>query len=166
MPFDRTLPLEFEHQAARTPDAIAVVCSDAMVSYLELNQRANRLAHHLIARSVRPDTIVAVALERSPEMVTALLAIVKAGGVYLPLDMSHPTPRLRATIEDAAAGLVIGTVACATWVPESVELLPLDLVAFRRGLRDEPDRNPEARDRLAPLSTRHAAYVIYTSGST
>nr|WP_318246557.1 AMP-binding protein [Rhizobium sp. T1473] len=84
----------FEQQVRRTPEAVAVVHEDEALSYGELNARANRLAHHLIALGVKPDQPVAICVERSPAMVVGLLAILKAGGAYLPLDPAYPCARL------------------------------------------------------------------------
>ncbi|NTI00371.1 AMP-binding protein, partial [Agrobacterium rhizogenes] len=96
-----TLPALFEAQVARTPDATALVFEDTRLSYGELNARANRLARHLIDLGVGPETIVGLCLERSVEMVVALLAVLKAGGAYLPLDPDYPADRLAFMVEDA-----------------------------------------------------------------
>src|SRR5262249_33710354 len=89
-----TLPALFAAQAARTPDAVAVVFGDEQLSYRELDLRANRLAHHLRSLGVGPEVVVGLCLERSLEMVVGLLAILKAGGAYLPLDPAYPRERL------------------------------------------------------------------------
>ncbi|HEX2077289.1 MAG TPA: condensation domain-containing protein, partial [Longimicrobium sp.] len=101
-PADRCIHELFEVQAARTPDAVAVVCEDETLSYAALNARANRLAHHLRALGVRPDARVAICVERGPEMIAGLLAILKAGGAYVPLDPAYPADRLRYMLEDSA----------------------------------------------------------------
>ncbi|MER6583678.1 amino acid adenylation domain-containing protein, partial [Nonomuraea sp. NPDC001023] len=133
-----TLPGLFEAQARRTPDAVAV---DAW-TYAELNARANRLAHRLIAHGARPGAVVALSLPRSPDLVAALLAVVKTGAAYLPLDPSHPAARTDHMIADAGPVCVVD----ASWLGD---------------LGDWPDHDP-ARD----LRPGDAAYVIYTSGST
>ena len=97
-----TLPELFEAQAARTPEAVALVYDDQQLTYGELNARANRLAHHLIGLGVGPEVLVGLCLERSAEMVVALLGILKAGGAYLPLDPDYPQERLAADAADAA----------------------------------------------------------------
>ncbi|MBD2812791.1 AMP-binding protein, partial [Xenorhabdus sp. Vera] len=83
----------FEAQVAQRPDATAIIFDNQNISYGELNRRANQLAHHLIAMGVRPDDRVAICLERSPDMVVGILAILKASGAYLPLDPAYPTER-------------------------------------------------------------------------
>ena len=97
----------FEAQAAATPDATAVVFGNEMLTYAELNARANQLAHALIALGVGADAPVALALERSPEMIVALLATLKAGGAYVPLDPDYPAERLAFMLEDSGARILI-----------------------------------------------------------
>ncbi|OWK24536.1 hypothetical protein AJ87_21655 [Rhizobium yanglingense] len=106
-PSERCIHELFEAQVQKAPEAVAVVHEDERLSYGELNARANRLAHHLIALGVRPDQPVAICLERSPAMVVGLLAILKAGGAYLPLDPAYPSARLRQMLEDAAPRLLL-----------------------------------------------------------
>src|SRR5688572_16745277 len=89
-PKDRCVHEVFAQQAARTPDAIAVVCGEEQLSYRELNERANRIAHDLRQRAVGPETIVGVCMQRAPNMVAALLGVLKAGAAYLPLDPAEP----------------------------------------------------------------------------
>ncbi|WP_175888457.1 AMP-binding protein, partial [Burkholderia contaminans] len=91
----------FEQQVERTPDAVAIVFDDAALTYAELNLRANRLAHHLVALGVGPDSLVGVAMERSLDMSVALLAILKAGGAYVPVDPEYPAERVRFMIDHA-----------------------------------------------------------------
>src|ERR1044072_2263123 len=104
---DESLHRLFEEQTERTPGAIAVVDQDRSLTYLELNQRANQLAHYLRSRGVSRDVRVGVCMERSLEMVIALLGILKAGGCYVPLDPEYPAERLAFMREDAGASLVI-----------------------------------------------------------
>ena len=108
-----TLPELFAAQALRTPAATAVVFEDATLSYRELDERANRLAHHLRGRGVGPEVVVGLCLERSPEMVIGLLAILKAGGAYLPLDPAYPRERLAFMLEDAGAPVLVTHSALA-----------------------------------------------------
>ena len=96
----------FEAQADRTPDATAIVFEQAQLSYRDLNQRANQLAHHLIALGVGPEVLVGICVERSIEMVIGLLGILKAGGAYLPLDPAYPKERLAYMLEDAGSSAI------------------------------------------------------------
>ncbi|HET7463746.1 MAG TPA: amino acid adenylation domain-containing protein, partial [Longimicrobium sp.] len=151
----------FEAQARRTPGAAALVFEGETLSYGELNARANRLAHHLRALGVGPDARVAICVERGPAMVVGALAVLKAGGAYLPLDPEYPHERLRYTLEDGApVALLAGSAPLGLF--EDVRVPVLDLEAPRPAWADEPDGDPE---RVA-LSPAHLAYVIYTSGST
>ena len=163
---ETTLPELFEAQAARTPDALALVCEDQELSYGELNARANRLAHHLIGLGVGPEALVGVCLERSAEMVVALWAILKTGGAYLPLDPEYPEARLAYVLADAAPGLVLGTTALRGRLPAAAAVFALDTPETRAALDRAPAHNPTDRQRTGPLLPHHPAYVIYTSGST
>ncbi|MGJ3561505.1 AMP-binding protein [Streptomyces sp. INA 01156] len=134
------------------------------LSYAQLNERANRLAHHLIDRGVGPERIVALLLPRSVDIVVARLAVMKAGGAYLPVDPDYPADRITYMLDDADPVLVITTGREADRIPESttaghVLLDRLDLAAA-------PATDPTDTDRLSPLTVAHPAYVIYTSGST
>ncbi|HEU0299934.1 MAG TPA: amino acid adenylation domain-containing protein, partial [Longimicrobium sp.] len=153
-------------QAARTPDAVALVFEGRSLSYAELNGRANRLAHHLRKLGVGPDARVAICVERSLEMVVGLLAVLKAGGAYVPLDPAYPAERLRFMLADSAPAVVL-TQARPGEAPlaalfEGLAVPVLFLDAAAPAWADEPDVDP-ARAGLAP---GHLAYVIYTSGST
>src|SRR5580704_1494585 len=101
-PRDKCVHQMFEEQAARTPEAVALVFEDTLVSYRELNRRSNQLAHYLRSQGVHADALVAVYAERSIEMVVALLAVLKAGGAYVPLDPGYPHDRIRYMLEDSA----------------------------------------------------------------
>ncbi|RAW92177.1 non-ribosomal peptide synthetase, partial [Photorhabdus sp. S8-52] len=161
-PYSETLCLHqlFEQQAEKTPDATALVYADQTLSYAELNARANRLAHQLIALKVAPDQLVAICVSRSPAMVVGMLAILKAGGAYVPLDPTYPGERLAYTLTDTAPAIVlmdnIGRAALGE------EELTGRTVLDPNTLFDWPDSNPQ----IATLTSRHLAYVIYTSGST
>ncbi|HVH13547.1 MAG TPA: amino acid adenylation domain-containing protein, partial [Longimicrobium sp.] len=151
----------FEAQAARTPDAPAVVSEAGTLSYAELNAGANRLAHHLRALGVGPDVRVGICVERSPEMVVALLGVLKAGGTYVPLDPSYPADRLEYMLADSAPAAVLAQGALRDrFAGAGIPVLELD--ADAPAWADRPATNP-ARGELTPA---HAAYVIYTSGST
>ncbi len=161
------LPSLFETQAARCPDAIAVVHEEIALSYGELNARANRLAHVLAAQGVGPERIVALALPRSAEMIVALLAVLKSGAAYLPLDPDYPADRLTYMLLDAKPVCVITDAALAASLPPgNVARIALDDPDTVRMLDQSPDTNLRDSDRTRPLTPLNAAYVIYTSGST
>ncbi|MGL4960428.1 MAG: amino acid adenylation domain-containing protein, partial [Inquilinus sp.] len=155
-----TLYQRFEAQCARTPDATALVFEDQAVSYGGLNARANRLAHRLIALGAGPETLVGLCLERSVEMVVGLLAILKAGAAYLPLDPDYPAERLAFMLRDAAPVALLTQPALRDRLPP-IDLPILCLDAAADSLVDGPEHNPPALAGPDDL-----AYVIYTSGST
>ncbi|MBC3502493.1 non-ribosomal peptide synthase/polyketide synthase [Pseudomonas sp. SWRI59] len=154
---EQTLHGLIEAQVVRTPDAVAVRAEEGLLSYRELNEQANRLAHHLIALGVKPDDRVAICVERGLSMVVGLLAILKAGGAYVPVDPDYPTERVRHMLSDSAPVAVL--VHSATrHVPEAARLIDLDQPTWNA----QPSSNPV----VSALTPRHLAYVIYTSGST
>ncbi|GAA4801595.1 hypothetical protein GCM10023307_30240 [Lysobacter hankyongensis] len=160
----QALPVLFEAQATRTPDAVALRCGDASIDYATLNLRANRLAHRLIAHGIGAEDIVAIALPRSIELVVALLATMKAGAAYLPLDLDYPEARLAYMLQDAAPACVLGHAGMGLAVPDGIPVWTLDTPSHdtQRGREDDPDD----ATRVRPLRLEHPAYVIYTSGST
>jgi amino acid adenylation domain-containing protein len=150
----------FELQIDRNPDAIAVAFEDAHLSYRELNERANRLAHHLRGRGVGPNVLVGVCLERSPELLVALLGVWKAGGAYVPLDPTYPKERLSFMIEDAQPLVLLTEKKSASLLPaRGADVVCLD--GYRPMLSEESGHNPEP-----VASPSDLAYVMYTSGST
>ncbi|MET8074608.1 amino acid adenylation domain-containing protein, partial [Streptomyces sp. NPDC005271] len=146
-----TLPALFEAQAARTPDAVAVVGDGATLTYAELNERADRIAHWLIGRGTRPEDRVGVVMDRSADLVVVLLGVLKAGAAYVPLDAGHPVERLLAVAGEAGVSVVLADRP----VPELGAVLVEDL--------PEPV-GPRHAHHLA--SPQQVAYVMYTSGST
>src|SRR5271163_706996 len=164
-PHDKCLHELFEVQAARTPEAIAVVYDGAQLTYAELNAKANRLAHHLRTLGVQPDARVAICMERSFDMVVGLLAILKAGGAYVPLDPGYPAERLAFMIEDCAPVAVLTHAQARARLPAAfaAALAVIDLADPERWSK-QTDSNPDLTS--IGLSSRHLAYVIYTSGST
>jgi amino acid adenylation domain-containing protein len=149
----------FEAQAARTPDAGALVFGDARMTYAELDANANRLAHLLRARGIGAERTVAVLMERSMEMVVALYGILKAGAAYVPVDPEYPADRVSYMLDDSAAALVLTQGRWMDTVPAGADALALD----EPGVLDAfPAHRPEPLD----AGTDRLAYVIYTSGST
>ncbi|HEX8272375.1 MAG TPA: non-ribosomal peptide synthase/polyketide synthase [Longimicrobiaceae bacterium] len=150
----------FEAQAERTPDAPAVRFLDRTLTFAQLDEQANRLANHLLRRGVRPETRVALCLERGPELVVALLAVLKAGGAYVPLDPTHPAERIALVARDADAPLLLTVDRLAPDLgdaPVSVVRLDGDADAIAA----------ESAERPASAATPESlAYLIYTSGST
>ncbi|RZL72931.1 MAG: amino acid adenylation domain-containing protein, partial [Rhodococcus sp. (in: high G+C Gram-positive bacteria)] len=170
-PFSETTVVElFERQVAATPDAAAVAFSGRSWTYREINTQANRLAHSLIGSGVGPETVVAVALDRSVELVVALLAVLKAGGSYLPMDPNYPSARAGTILADAAPRLILSdTVTVATLPDHETDqvLLDADLdLDTAAAVRGHADHDPVDSDRISPLTPGSAAYVMYTSGST
>ncbi len=158
-PADRCLHHLFEDQVARSPQRCALLFEDSSYSYLQLNQRANQLAHHLQQQGVGPDVLVGVCMQRSLELVVALLAILKAGGAYVPLEPSYPPERLSFMLQDADLSLVLTQQRFRHLLPSDVSCLCLD-----------PDWHlhlPEHPTNVSsPVTPEHLAYLIYTSGST
>ncbi|MFA8357188.1 amino acid adenylation domain-containing protein [Burkholderia ubonensis] len=150
----------FEQQAERTPDAVAAIYDDASLTYAELNLRANRLAHHLIALGVAPDSLVGVAMERSLDMIVALLAILKAGGAYVPVDPDYPAERVRFMIDNAQLRWLLTQQHLLAALPDTdARLIVVD--------RDADDfATTPASNPTPALNGDNLAYMIYTSGST
>ncbi|MEV0122286.1 amino acid adenylation domain-containing protein [Streptomyces sp. NPDC050703] len=144
-----TLPALVEARAAADPAATAVICGDTTMTYVELNARANRLAHRLIALGIGPEQYVALSLPRSTELVVAVLAVVKSGAAYLPLDPDHPAARTESVLDDARPALLLTIDDVGDGVPAGY-----------------PDSDPTDADRVHRLLPQHPAYVIHTSGST
>ncbi len=149
----------FSEQAAKTPDAVAVVYGDRQLTYRELDAKSNQLARHLRKCGVKADTLVGVLVERSLEMVIALLGILKAGGAYVPLDPRYPRDRVEFVLKDAAAGILLTQTALAADMPGAAHAIRLDDDWAR--IAAESDAKLESATGGADL-----AYVIYTSGST
>ncbi|MDQ3403217.1 MAG: amino acid adenylation domain-containing protein, partial [Actinomycetota bacterium] len=159
----RTLPGLLEDTAAAYPDTVALVADGVELTYAELDQRTNRLAHLLIRQGVGPERMVALLLPRSADLVIAALAVGKAGAAYLPIDPAYPADRIAFLLGDAHPCAVLTTGDMADRLPDSENVVLLDWPGLTDGL---PAHTPTDADRLAPLLPAHPAYVIYTSGST
>jgi amino acid adenylation domain-containing protein/non-ribosomal peptide synthase protein (TIGR01720 family) len=163
-PHDQTLHQLFEAQAARTPDATAVIQNGQQLTYAGLNARANQLAHYLQAAGIAPGALVGLSVARSLEMAVALLGILKAGGAYVPLDPDYPDERLTYMITDSGANLIVTDDATRLATLDTSQAAIVDLVIDWPKITTSPlaysppaTRNPQPDD---------LAYVIYTSGST
>ncbi|MET8842361.1 amino acid adenylation domain-containing protein [Streptomyces rubiginosohelvolus] len=162
-----TIAGRFAEQVRRAPDAVAVVSGAERLSYAELDARANRLAHWLIGRGVGPEVRVGLLLPRTAEIVVAMLAVVKAGGVYVPVDPAYPADRIAHMSTDAAFALLLagGAESAALTAGSTAEVVLVDGPG-ERPWDGCPSTGPVDADRTAPLLPDHPAYVIYTSGST
>ena len=150
----------FALQVELTPDATAVSFADQRLSYAELDHRANQLAHYLRQAGVGPDAPVSIYLERSIEMIVALLGVMKAGGAYLPLETSHPKGRIQFVLNDASVRVILAQQETATLLPEhTARVICLD--SDWPSIAAEPDAAP-----ITTTTPDNLAYVIYTSGST
>lgn len=151
----------FEQQVAAAPDQPAIRDREGVLSYAELDQRANRLSHHLRAEGIGHHSLVALALERSADFVIALLATLKAGAAYLPLDLKQPAGRLADVLQDSRAALLIGATASPLLARLAEHTPLLSLAEQAEAIAAQPGTSPAVAHSLDD-----AAYVIYTSGST
>lgn len=154
-----------EAQAARTPRVTAVMCGATRLDYGQLHDRANQLAHQLIARGIGPEDIVALAMPRSVGLIVGLLAILKAGAAYLPLDTEYPADRLALMIADARPRLTLASSIDGSGLADGAPW-PVDEEGLTAESATSPSTHPGLGDRLRVLHPQHPAYVIYTSGST
>jgi natural product biosynthesis luciferase-like monooxygenase protein len=151
----------FEQQTDRTPSATAVAFEREQLSYRELDERANRLANHLVALGVRPDTPVALHLGRGPDLVVGALAIQKAGGAYVPIDPSYPAERIALYLEDSKSALVVTDARLAQGLPPGIAAKPVRIDTDADAIAARPSTRPNVG-----VGPSNLAYVIYTSGST
>ncbi|HEJ5349024.1 non-ribosomal peptide synthase/polyketide synthase [Pseudomonas aeruginosa] len=158
-PLQRGVHRLFEEQVERTPTAPALAFGEERLDYAELNRRANRLAHALIERGVGADRLVGVAMERSIEMVVALMAILKAGGAYVPVDPEYPEERQAYMLEDSGVQLLLSQSHLKLPLAQGVQRIDLDQADA--WLENHAENNPGIE-----LNGENLAYVIYTSGST
>jgi surfactin family lipopeptide synthetase A len=159
-PKDKCIHQLFEAIVEQTPDAVAVVFEDEQLTYKELNQRANQLAHYLANLGVGPEVLVGICVERSLEMVVGLLGILKAGGAYVPLDPAYPPERLAFMLEDASVGVLLTQARLVESLPKHqgpIVCLDTDWEIIERHSEENPG---------CSFTPENLAYVIYTSGST
>ena len=148
----------FEREVENTPESIALVHGSETVTYFELNQKANRIAHYLISEGIGQETLVGIALERSPDLIACVLGVLKAGGAYLPIDAGYPRERLAMILEDGHPPLVLADSPLSKRLPlNSSRTVCLDDI----GLDGQNSENPEISS-----DPSHLAYVMFTSGST
>ena len=167
---EATVPELVAARAAACPDAVAVVCGGVHISYGELDGRAARLARVLAGRGAGPESVVAVVMDRGAELVMVLLAVLKAGAAYLPVDPGYPAGRVAFMVADAAPVLVVATAAGAAVLPGPVlaagAVLAVDEPVLAAGVAGRAGDVPGGTGRAGVLRPGHLAYVIYTSGST
>jgi len=159
-PRDTCLHTAFEQQVERTPDAPALACLETILTYAELDARANRLAHHLIDLGVGPDVLVGVCIERSVDMVVAALAVLKAGGAYVPMDPGYPPDRIALMVEDSRVAVLLSQQTLASRLPSHGGRTVL-VDAEWSEIAERPATRP-----ASAVGPDNLAYVIYTSGST
>ncbi|WP_457784530.1 amino acid adenylation domain-containing protein, partial [Streptomyces olivaceus] len=160
------LPELFEQQVVRMPDATALMCDGTELTYRELNKRANRLARLLVGQGAGPEQFVAVALPRSTDLVIALLAVLKTGAAYVPIDPDYPADRIACILEDADPMCVITVGDSWVELPAGTTRILLDDPAVQQALDARAAGDLSDAERVAPLGARVPAYAIFTSGST
>ncbi|HYR10943.1 MAG TPA: amino acid adenylation domain-containing protein, partial [Longimicrobium sp.] len=160
-PADRCIHQLFQEQAARTPDAAAVVFGGASLSYRELDARANRIAHHLVGLGVGPEVRVGLCLERGLDLLPALLGVIKAGGAYVPVDPAHPAERIGYVLADSAAAVLLTQASLRDSIPVRAEVQVVCVDTERERIAGESAEVP-----VTAVTAENLAYVIYTSGST
>jgi non-ribosomal peptide synthetase component F len=161
-PKDKTIIDLFEEQVASTPNNLAVVFKEDQLTYQQLNKQANQLAHYLKSRGVKQDTLVPICIERSLEMITAILGILKAGGAYVPIDPEYPEERISYMLEDTGASIIVSSKESRLKLPNTdIEIIEIDSDWSRLN-----GQLPTTNYQLSTLTPHNLAYVLYTSGST
>ncbi|WP_370901397.1 amino acid adenylation domain-containing protein, partial [Chryseobacterium gossypii] len=162
-PCEKTVHQLFEDQVMKTPDAVALVYQDIELSFKELNERSNRLANYLLnAYDLQPDDLIPLCLERSENMPVAMLAVLKTGAAYVPMDPSYPSERIEHILHDTKAKIVLGQESTIKQLKnKAVDTISLDEVTFKAVLETFESNNP-----VTAVTANNLAYVIYTSGTT
>ncbi|HEY8916043.1 MAG TPA: condensation domain-containing protein, partial [Chitinophaga sp.] len=161
LPHNKTVVDLLEEQAARTPNALAVVYGDRQLTYQQLSVQSNRLAHYLQSCGVQTDSLAGICMERSPEMIIGIVAILKAGAAYVPIDPAYPEERISYLLADTEAAIVLSHTDSRHVLPAAYKGRVILLDTIAEELSGEPAGLP-----LTGLQPHHLAYVIYTSGST
>ena len=165
-PSDKTIHSLFEEQVLKSPNNVGVVYEGVKLTYKELNERANQLAHYLIKHhNIKPDDIVALLLGRSEYMIIAILAVLKAGAAYVPMDPEYPDNRIKYILSDTNTNLVIANNTYTkriNTINDKVNITAIDAESFTQNLTKYSNTNPKVKD----LTSSNLAYVIYTSGTT
>ncbi|MFI6644566.1 amino acid adenylation domain-containing protein [Streptomyces sp. NPDC050504] len=161
-----TVPDLLQAQAARTPDALALVCGERRLTFAEVNRRSSALARHLIGLGAGPEKIVALCLPRTADAVVALFAVLKTGAAHLVLDPEQPADRIALLLDDAGVSLAVTSTATEASLPGVLPRVVLDEPGTPRTLAGLSGADVTDADRLAPVLDATAAYVLYTSGST
>jgi len=159
-PSDRCIHQLFEEQVAKTPDAIALVFEDQAITYRELNERANKLAHYLKKSNMKPETFVGIFIERSIEMIVGIMGVLKAGGTYIPMAPDYPSERLAYMIDDSDLSMLLTTQNLISKLPETTAVV-MCLDAEWASIEQESAENLKTG-----ITVDNLAYMIYTSGST
>ena len=158
-PIEKSIVDLFEEQTAKTPESVAVVFEKQQLTYKELNERANQLAHYLRNKGVSEETLVPICIERSADMIVGILGILKAGGAYVPIDIEFPKERIVYMLEDSAASLVVTGKESKINFPAELDIIEIDS-------NSEVISNKSTENLQVKVPPHNLAYVIYTSGST
>lgn len=158
----------FEKRVAQYPDNVAIVFNKEKLNYVELNRRANQLARYLIQNGVGPEDFIGIALPRSIEMILAILAVLKTGAAYVPIDPASPKERMKFIIEDSSPVMILTRSSLVTNIDHNQpsKMIEIDNSQFLNQIDKLIDINITDDDRVCPLRPYHPAYIIYTSGST
>jgi amino acid adenylation domain-containing protein len=160
-PRDKSIAELFEEQAAKTPDAVAIVFENEKLSYKELNERSNKLAHYLQSKGVKKESLVPVCIERSSGLMVGILGVLKAGCAYVPIDPEYPEERIRFMLKDTASSMIVSSKECIEKLPALEEFDKIEIDKNWKIINEQPSENLQIKVKPEDL-----AYVIYTSGST